>query len=279
MSGVDQPPRPVISTFSGRFVDVLEPMPEDISILDIAHSLSHSCRWNGHVRRFYSVAQHSVLVADLVEARLMLTSEFRKQLLMYRQERVRQALLHDAHEAYMSDVPSPIVVWISQLQSCERALAKAVSLRFATELSHYRHFIHHADMTVRATEARDLCTCSEFLVSVTGQPLKERIRPWSPAKARRRFLQRYLDVSELSPGRRWLRKRVLSIGLRINSFFLLSFALKESYTCRDSSNQPPAKPLRWSGPRVCPTPEPCSPRSSKQPSSNSTPGLNHDTNS
>jgi hypothetical protein len=76
---------------SGKAFYVTDPKPEDIDILDIAHSLSMQCRYNGHTKGFYSVAEHSVLVANLVPPRLRL-----------------QALLHDASEAYVGDVIRPI---------------------------------------------------------------------------------------------------------------------------------------------------------------------------
>src|SRR5690606_26561418 len=84
-----------IGTVSGRVVNYLDPRPEDLDINDIAVSLSHVCRFSGQVERFYSVAQHSVMVARKV---WRATGDPRKGL---------QGLLHDASEAYTNDLPSP----------------------------------------------------------------------------------------------------------------------------------------------------------------------------
>src|SRR5690606_4110631 len=89
-------PRPythqgMIRTFTGIYVDVFDPTPEMICIEDIAHALAHQCRFAGHVKRFYSVAQHSVMCSRMVDR-------------LYQME----ALLHDASEAYLLDIPKPI---------------------------------------------------------------------------------------------------------------------------------------------------------------------------
>src|ERR1041385_9159273 len=80
-----------IMTCSGRWINPLNPDPEQINIEDIAHSLSNQCRFTGHTKHFYSVAQHSCLVADLCG--------YAKGL---------GGLLHDGTEAYMSDIARPI---------------------------------------------------------------------------------------------------------------------------------------------------------------------------
>lgn len=80
------------TTFTGLKFDVFDPDPAAIVIEDIAHALSLKCRYNGHCNRFYSVAEHSWLMSSLfVEPELR-----------------RAALLHDAAEAYLCDLPSPI---------------------------------------------------------------------------------------------------------------------------------------------------------------------------
>ena len=60
---------PCIETATGIYFNFNDPVVEDISILDIAHSLSNQCRFTGHTSEFYSVAEHSMLVAKLVHAR------------------------------------------------------------------------------------------------------------------------------------------------------------------------------------------------------------------
>lgn len=81
----------IINTVSGKKVNLLNPTEDMVCIRDIANSLSKICRFNGQTKQFYSVAQHSVLVAKLVHP-----------------EFAREALLHDASEAYLGDVTSPL---------------------------------------------------------------------------------------------------------------------------------------------------------------------------
>jgi uncharacterized protein len=83
-----------IQTYTGRKFFPLEPKAEDINIEDIAHGLSNQCRFNGHSKQFYSVAQHSVDMIDRF---------FRND-----NDLARYALLHDASEAYLSDIPRPL---------------------------------------------------------------------------------------------------------------------------------------------------------------------------
>lgn len=77
--------------YSGKLFDIVKPTPDQIELKDIAHSLSNICRFNGHCKEFYSVAQHSVVVASI--------SPYEHKL---------AALMHDASEAYLCDLPTPI---------------------------------------------------------------------------------------------------------------------------------------------------------------------------
>jgi len=77
--------------YSGKCIDLANPRPEDIEIRDIAWSLAHTIRFNGHLEYQISVAQHSICVAQLVPAHLRLA-----------------ALLHDALEAYLGDIVRPV---------------------------------------------------------------------------------------------------------------------------------------------------------------------------
>ena len=105
-----------IRTSSGIYVNVFEPTPDMISIEDIAHSLSHQCRFGGHLPEFYSVAEHSVYVARLV-----------------RPEQRLAALLHDASEAYLLDIPSPIKARLANYKEIEDGLMKVIADRFGFE--------------------------------------------------------------------------------------------------------------------------------------------------
>ena len=105
--------RAKLRLFSGVLFDVLDPDPALICIKDIAHSLSLQCRFNGHCLRYYSVAEHSVRVATLVPFSLF-----------------RTALLHDATEAYLSDLPTPIKDCMALYMKAEERLQAVIAARF-----------------------------------------------------------------------------------------------------------------------------------------------------
>lgn len=102
-----------IRLFSGQFVNPLELQPKEVQLVDIAHGLAHRCRFAGHTLRFYSVAEHSLRVAQLVP-----------------EEHRLQALLHDASEAYLFDIPSPIKHCFPELQSLEDRIMHAIAQKF-----------------------------------------------------------------------------------------------------------------------------------------------------
>ena len=78
-----------IQTYTGKKFFPMNPKTEDLDIIDIAHALSMKCRFVGHTKQFYSVAQHSVIVS-------------------WNCSNPHLGLLHDAAEAYLPDVPAPI---------------------------------------------------------------------------------------------------------------------------------------------------------------------------
>lgn len=103
----------VIRTFTGKMINVFEPDPDLICIEDIAHALSNLCRFGGHTRRFYSVAEHSLRVAAIVPEKHKIAG-----------------LLHDASEAYLVDLPSPIKYFIPKYQEYEQNLMLAIAEKF-----------------------------------------------------------------------------------------------------------------------------------------------------
>ncbi len=100
-------------TYTGKYIDVFNPDPEAIVIEDIAHALSLTCRWAGHLNKFYSVAQHSVLVCWHVPY-----------------ENKLEALLHDASEAYINDIPSPAKKRLPDYKLLEDNLMSVIAQKF-----------------------------------------------------------------------------------------------------------------------------------------------------
>lgn len=90
-----------------------DPRSEDICIEDIAHALSNICRYAGHCKSFYSVAEHSVYVSLIVPPEHALT-----------------ALLHDATEAYVVDVPRPLKRFLTNYKEIEQANWCAIADHF-----------------------------------------------------------------------------------------------------------------------------------------------------
>lgn len=100
-------------TFTGIRFHPLSPKPEDISLVDIAHALSQVNRFGGHTRIPYSVAAHSILVSQMLPGRLRL-----------------QGLLHDAAEAYLGDMISPVKACVPEFRRMEKNLFKVIAQRF-----------------------------------------------------------------------------------------------------------------------------------------------------
>ncbi|NHR08383.1 phosphohydrolase [Chromobacterium haemolyticum] len=129
-----------ILTHSGTAFDPINPNPAAININDIAHALSHICRFNGHTREFYSVAQHSCIVSNIVPTELALA-----------------ALLHDASEAFICDVASPVKPHLEGYVCIEHRIMLAVAHAFDIDPALFRHpEIKRADLVALATEKRDL---------------------------------------------------------------------------------------------------------------------------
>jgi uncharacterized protein len=100
-------------TWTGQMVDLFDPDPETICIEDIAHSLSNQCRFGGHTPKFYSVAQHSVLCSIIVQ-----------------EEHQLAALMHDASEAYLIDVPRPLKKALVNYHDMENRMMKVISDKY-----------------------------------------------------------------------------------------------------------------------------------------------------
>jgi len=178
-----------IMTASGRPFWPLEPRLQDIAIEDIAHHLSNLCRFTGAVRLFYSVAQHSVEVSQAMAPHL-LTGRHRS-LALY-------GLLHDASEAYLTDVPRPLKhdAHFSYYRVAEARLQRVIYAVFELDPDGEPAELKLVDRRMLRTEQRDLMpppALDERREDV--EPFSFHLNaPWSPAQARRRFLERFAEI-------------------------------------------------------------------------------------
>lgn len=137
-----------MQTFTGRQFWPLDPRPEDIDIEDIAHALSNLCRFGGHCKAFYSVAEHSLYVERF---------SWRDRAGVRPIELARFALLHDAAEAYLVDVPRPIKRHLGGYEQAESLIEAAILTRFRCDPSAFeRSIVKVIDRKMLWTEKRDL---------------------------------------------------------------------------------------------------------------------------
>ncbi len=167
-----------IQTYTGKKFDLLRPRPEMVCLEDIAHSLSRLCRFTGHTKDFYSVAEHSVHVSNSVISKY-----------------ARSALMHDAHEAYIGDLTSPLKRAMREgpldnpFEEIERVVWKAVSKRFDLTDSYGELMaIRNADLAVLAAERDCFFPKQTEDWGVNVEPAKVAIQAFSPANAWYHFM-------------------------------------------------------------------------------------------
>jgi 5'-deoxynucleotidase YfbR-like HD superfamily hydrolase len=178
-------PGPYLQTVSGRFVNPLDPDPDQLDIADITRALANTCRFGGHCRSFYSVAQHSVIVSELVEQRGGDVED------------VFAALMHDAAEAYLGDMPHPIKhrsALGEAFKTAEARLEQVMRERFRIKPD--VPDIKRADRALLATERRAFSAENWHWPELEGvEPLDLELTAWPPDKAARAFAERYAELS------------------------------------------------------------------------------------
>lgn len=168
----------MITTFSGRVMDPMNSVPSDFCAMDIAHSLAMKCRYGGHCRFFFSVAQHSVLCA---------------QAAMRAGVDARWALMHDAAEAYLCDVPSPVKSRMPGFAAIELRLLQSIAAWLGLpDPDPLPRFLKMLDEQIVAAEW-DVLMPPSVVVSLKPIPISSPlhdmvISPWSPEKSKAEFL-------------------------------------------------------------------------------------------
>jgi uncharacterized protein len=170
-----------ITTSSGRFFDILKPEEYEYDIEEIATALSNLCRYTGHVNRFYSVAEHSVLVSRIVPEHLALAG-----------------LLHDASEAFLGDVSSPLKKLLPEYKAIENRVQQAIASSFGIGDGFESTEVHEADKRMYWQERQSVAD-NGVRDRLWHQDLratrKVEAMGMSPLMARRMFVKRYRELT------------------------------------------------------------------------------------
>jgi uncharacterized protein len=145
-----------MQTYTGRQFYPLAALTEDIDPIDIAHALSLICRYGGHVDRFYSVAEHCVLMSHAVAP-----------------EHAAWALLHDATEAYVGDMVRPLKHHMPEYRDVEDRLMAVIAERFGLAGVTMPPEVKDADNRILLTERAALMTNTRHAWQQDGlEPLR-----------------------------------------------------------------------------------------------------------
>lgn len=172
-----------IQTAGGGVFHILDPRQNEIFITDIAHALSMMCRFTGHVRKFYSVAEHCVHASRIVPP-----------------EDALWALLHDASEAYIADLNRPLKHFTAvgeTYMTVETTIMKAICTKFRLPFEQPKS-VHDADTAMLYAEKDQLMPPVDWEVKWgTNQKSADvQTRCWAPDVAKAMFLSRYYELTD-----------------------------------------------------------------------------------
>ena len=174
-----------IQTYTGRQFWPLDPRADEIDIIDIAHALSMQCRYAGHCIKFYSVAEHSVLVSRSLPPELRLWG-----------------LLHDASEAYLVDVPRPIKPYLRGYAEMEDRVMEEVAERYNLDHPHRGYIptlVKRADARILVDEREQNMTPSyNIWYSDSLEPLGVKLECWQPIIAQGEFLDTFYAYTTIA---------------------------------------------------------------------------------
>ena len=165
-----------MQTITGRQFWPLDPKPEEVFIEDIAGALSNLCRYGGHCLRFYSVAEHCVLLSRATETVAL------------------DALMHDASEAYLCDVIRPIKHYLGNYVTLEDALQNVIAKRFGLTWPMSRE-VKRLDDAILADEQSQVMAKPPADWQLPEPPLGIVLQFWTPKRAKVEFLQRFAELT------------------------------------------------------------------------------------
>lgn len=165
---------PAIMLHSGAWFDFCAPASSDFTIEDIAHGLANVCRYAGQCTRFYSVAEHSILVSDVATGFEL------------------EALLHDAAEAFIGDITRPLKQLLPEYKKIEASVQRAVLSRFGIN-GPIPPEVKHADLRVLAAEQRQIMPegTDGWVRGRKVEPAPIAVRHLPPNEAKDTFLKRF----------------------------------------------------------------------------------------
>jgi len=158
-----------IRTYTGLYMNVLEPTEDMICIEDIAHALAHQCRFSGHLPAFYSVAQHSYHVCCIAPM-----------------EQKLQGLLHDASEAYLMDIPTPIKAMLPQYKVIENNLMQVIAKKFGFDYPLHK----------KVKEADKEMLEHEWKYVMLNHPIRNDFKCWPSQEAKAVFLDNFKILTD-----------------------------------------------------------------------------------
>lgn len=166
-----------ISTLK-RFFDFKRPFEYEFDIEEIAHALSNLCRYTGHVHSFYSVAEHSVLCSWAVS-----------------KEYAKEALLHDASEAFCGDVSKPLKAMLPEYQKIEDDVQLAIARHFKLRFPFPKE-IHDVDAGMYWAEREGIARSAviDTIWNKQSKTVPFIPRGWTPYEAKEIFLERFYEI-------------------------------------------------------------------------------------
>ena len=165
-----------MQTYTGKLIDLAHFSEDDVRLPDISHALAIINRFTGHSRCPYSVAQHSVMVSKIIEPK-----------------HARWGLLHDASEAYLGDVATPLKNMLPEYRALEEHIQRTIARRFGLVWPMPVE-VKRADVRALMAEKRDLLTVDHDW-GIDVEPMAGPILPYCWQQAKQLFEERYKEIA------------------------------------------------------------------------------------